>query len=101
GTVHGISRLGVPDLHLVDAGSMGVKQGPNTGLAAGLSLAATFDTRAAASVGSLVADEAAKRGNDVVLGPATDIMRVPQGGRTFESYGEDPLLSARMGASWI
>ncbi|GAA1797905.1 beta-glucosidase [Actinomadura chokoriensis] len=101
GTVHGIARLGIPDLHLVDAGSMGVKQGPNTGLAAGLSLAATFDTRAAASAGSLVADEAAKRGNDVVLGPATDIMRVPQGGRTFESYGEDPLLSARMGASWI
>ncbi|WP_157610539.1 beta-glucosidase [Spirillospora albida] len=101
GTVHGVARLGIPDLHLVDAGSMGLKQGPNTALAAGLSLAATFDTRAAATAAGVVADEAARRGNDIILGPATDLMRVPQGGRTFESYGEDPLLAARMGVSWI
>ncbi|WP_067808068.1 glycoside hydrolase family 3 C-terminal domain-containing protein [Actinomadura formosensis] len=101
GTVHGVARLGIPDLYLVDAGSMGVKQGPNTALAAGLSLAATFDTAAAGRAAGVVADEAAHRGNDVVLGPAVDIVRTPKGGRTFESYGEDPLLASRMGVAWI
>ncbi|NDU77138.1 glycosyl hydrolase [Actinomadura sp. DSM 109109] len=101
GTVHGVPRLGIPELYLVDAGSMGVKQGPNTALAAGLSLAATFDTAAAGRAAGVVADEAAHRGNDVVLGPAVDIMRTPRGGRTFEAYGEDPLLASRMGVAWI
>ncbi|MEV4254695.1 glycoside hydrolase family 3 C-terminal domain-containing protein [Spirillospora sp. NPDC049652] len=101
GTVHGVPRLGIPDLYLVDAGSMGVKQGPNTALAAGLSLAATFDPQAARRAGAVVADEAVHHGNDVVLGPAVDILRTARNGRAFEAYGEDPLLSARMGASWI
>ena len=30
------------------------------------------------------------------LAPAVDIARAPRGGRTFESFGEDPLLQARM-----
>ncbi|MQY06472.1 beta-glucosidase [Actinomadura macrotermitis] len=101
GTVHGVARLGIPELFMVDAGSMGVKQGPNTALAAGVSLAATFDTGAARRAAAVVADEAAHRGNDVVLGPAVDIMRTPKGGRTFEAYGEDPLLSSRMGVEWV
>ncbi|MEV5574097.1 glycoside hydrolase family 3 C-terminal domain-containing protein [Spirillospora sp. NPDC052269] len=101
GTVHGVPRLGIPDLYLVDAGSMGVKQGPNTALASGLSLAATFDPKAARQAGAVVADEAVHHGNDVVLGPAVDIMRTARGGRTFEAYGEEPLLTSRMGASWI
>ncbi|RFU42558.1 glycosyl hydrolase [Actinomadura logoneensis] len=101
GTVHGVARLGIPDLYLVDAGSMGVKQGPNTALASGLSLAATFDPQAAARAGAVTADEAVHHGNDVVLGPAVDILRTARNGRAFEAYGEDPLLSARMGTSWI
>ncbi|MFC5183026.1 beta-glucosidase family protein [Actinomadura harenae] len=101
GTVHGVPRLGIPDLYLVDAGSMGVKQGPNTALASGLSLAATFDPTAAGRAGAVVADEAVHHGNDVVLGPAVDLMRTARSGRAFEAYGEDPLLSSRMGASWI
>ncbi|WP_034488454.1 beta-glucosidase family protein [Actinomadura oligospora] len=101
GTVHGVPRLGIPELYLVDAGSMGVKQGPNTALASGLSLAATFDPQAVRQAGALVADEAVHHGNDVVLGPAVDLMRTARSGRAFEAYGEDPLLTSRMGASWI
>ncbi|MQY08075.1 glycoside hydrolase family 3 C-terminal domain-containing protein [Actinomadura macrotermitis] len=101
GTVHGVERLGVPPLYLVDAGSMGVKQGPGTALASGLSLAATFDAGAAGRAAGVVADEAGRRGDDVVLGPAVDIMRTPRAGRAFEAYGEDPLLSARLGTAWI
>lgn len=32
----------------------------------------------------------------MLLGPAVDIAHVPLAGRTFESFGEDPLLQARM-----
>ena len=36
------------------------------------------------------------KGTNVVLGPMVNIARVPQGGRTFESFGEDPFLAATM-----
>lgn len=35
------------------------------------------------------------------LGPAVDIARVPVGGRTFESYGEDPLLAGAIGVEMV
>lgn len=31
-----------------------------------------------------------------MLGPMVNLARVPQGGRNFESLGEDPILSSRM-----
>jgi beta-glucosidase len=34
--------------------------------------------------------------HNVLLGPAVDIACAPLAGRAFESYGEDPLLQARM-----
>jgi beta-glucosidase len=41
------------------------------------------------------------KGNDVVFAPTANIMRTPLGGRTFESYGEDPALQSRMAVGWI
>src|SRR3712207_5614683 len=51
--------------------------------------------------GSVVGDEVKAKGNDVVFAPTTNLMRTPLGGRTFESYGEDPYLQTRMGVEWI
>eukprot|EP01113_Clastostelium_recurvatum_P036459 TRINITY_DN51_c0_g1_i3.p1 TRINITY_DN51_c0_g1~~TRINITY_DN51_c0_g1_i3.p1 ORF type:complete len:594 (-),score=131.29 TRINITY_DN51_c0_g1_i3:146-1858(-) len=36
------------------------------------------------------------KGTNVMLGPMMNIARVPQGGRNFESFGEDPYLAAQM-----
>lgn len=37
----------------------------------------------------------------MVHGPTLDILRTPLAGRSFESYGEDPWLTTRLGVAWI
>ncbi|MBJ7520224.1 MAG: glycoside hydrolase family 3 C-terminal domain-containing protein [Solirubrobacteraceae bacterium] len=111
GAIAPIPRLGVPVAY-VDGSSIGVGQpvsadgrigGKNraTQMPSPTALAATFDPALARLAGATVGDEARKKGNTGLLGPAADIMRVPYGGRTFESFGEDPHLSGQMAAAWI
>ena len=38
---------------------------------------------------------------NVILGPCININRVPQGGRNFESYGEDPFLTSRIAVLYV
>ncbi|MEW2358024.1 glycoside hydrolase family 3 C-terminal domain-containing protein [Spirillospora sp. NPDC029432] len=99
-TNHGIPRLGIPPLYMAD-GPAGVRQGKATALPAPIALAAGFDREAARKYGGVVGWEARHRGNDVVFGPTVDVLRTPLNGRTFEGFGEDPYLSAGLGASWI
>jgi beta-glucosidase len=66
-----------------------------------LAVAASFDPRLAALDGTVLANEAKHKGNDVIYGPTLTVMRVAQAGRTFQALGEDPLLSSRMGVALI
>ncbi|MFI6516659.1 glycoside hydrolase family 3 C-terminal domain-containing protein [Spirillospora sp. NPDC050679] len=99
-TGNGVPRLGVPPVFMAD-GPAGVRQGKATALPAPIALAAGFDPAAARRYGATVAWEARHRGNDVIFGPTVDVLRTPLNGRTFEGLGEDPHLSAGLGASWI
>lgn len=72
------------------------KPGKSTNLPAPIALAATWDLELARQYGDLIGREMVATGHNVLLGPAVDIARAPLGGRTFESFGEDPLLQARM-----
>lgn len=100
GVQNGIPRLGVPTIYYSD-GPVGPRQGKSIGLPAPLALAATFDPDLARTHGRVVATEAKFKGNDVVFAPTVNIARTPLGGRTFESYGEDPLLTSRIAVAWI
>jgi len=70
--------------------------GRSTSLPAPILLAATWDTDLARQYGDIIGLEMVATGHNVLFGPAVDIARVPVGGRTFESFGEDPLLQSRM-----
>ena len=64
-------------------------------------LAQTWDETAAQRVGELLAGEALAQGVHVVLGPTVNLHRSALGGRLFEAYAEDPLLSGRLAAAYL
>jgi len=64
-------------------------------------LSATWDTDLAARLGRLFAAEARRHGVDVVLAPVVNLQRTPVGGRHFECFSEDPLLTAHLAGELI
>ncbi len=51
--------------------------------------------------GGALGRESAAHGQDVLLGPGVNIVRVPHGGRNFEYYSEDPQLTADLAVGTI
>ncbi|GAB3870152.1 hypothetical protein GCM10029964_004080 [Kibdelosporangium lantanae] len=101
GYVGGVPRLGIPALRLSD-GPAGVRDGqPATAFPSPVSLAASFDRALTAQAGELVGKETKARGYHVLYAPMVNIVRVPQGGRNFETYGEDPYLAGQLGTSFV
>jgi beta-glucosidase len=94
----GAAHLCIPPLTLQDgpnglaAGDTGVTQLP-----ASLGIAASFDPGLAYDYGRVLGAEAHAQGIDVVQGPNLGIDRVPEAGRAFEGYGEDPYVVSVMG----
>jgi beta-glucosidase len=97
GNVPGIARLGIPAIRLQD-GPAGVGGGAGlvTAFPAPITLAATWDVDLAKKYGAAQGLEHAGKGVNVQLGPMMNIHRVPNAGRNFEGFGEDPFLASRM-----
>jgi beta-glucosidase len=104
GYIPGVPRLGIPSLRLTD-GPAGVRllnePGASTALPAPIELASSFDDQLARQYGQVLGLDTRALGQDVVLGPMTNIIRVPFGGRNFETFSEDPLLAAHMAAGEV
>ncbi|MGW3954236.1 glycoside hydrolase family 3 protein [Streptomyces sp. NPDC004752] len=64
-------------------------------------LAATWDPELAHRAGVLLAQEARRKGVHVLLAPTVNLQRSPLGGRHFEAYSEDPLLTGRIGSGYV
>ena len=95
-----IDRLGIPSMTMSD-GPVGVRFEKSTAFPAGVAMAASWDVDLVSRIGGAIGQEAKAHGRDVLLGPCLNIQRVPQGGRNFESYGEDPWLASRMAVAFV
>lgn len=96
------SRLGIPALNLAD-GRAGVGNGAKdvTLLPAPIAAAATWSTSVMNQYGKVLGEEEWGKGTNVALGPTIDVVRVPEWGRAFETYGEDPYLNSQMAVAEI
>ncbi|MEO7261225.1 MAG: glycoside hydrolase family 3 C-terminal domain-containing protein [Jatrophihabitantaceae bacterium] len=64
-------------------------------------LGSSWNTTLIEQVGRAIGREAAAEGVSVVLGPGVNIKRSPLGGRNFEYFSEDPLLTGWAGAAFV
>jgi beta-glucosidase len=107
-----VERLGIPAIRLGD-GPHGVRKPhdgsgmsmfdshPATCFPTAAALGSTWDAPLVQEVGEALGREAAAHGIAVLLGPGVNLKRTPIGGRNFEYFSEDPLVSSRIGAAWV
>jgi beta-glucosidase len=100
-----VERLGIGRLKVSDgpSGVRGERIGTRRSLSfpCGMAAGATWDVDLLERYGAVLAEEATAKGVHVLLGPTVCIPRTPLAGRTFESFSEDPLLSARLAVAYI
>src|SRR5260370_1514207 len=86
------------------AGARGVtldERCPSTSLPCPSALGATWDVALVRELAAALGVEARSKGIDVLLGPTINLMRTPLGGRGFECFAEDPVLTAQIAISYI
>ena len=74
---------------------------PSVSFPCGAALGATWDVDLLARVGAALAAEARAKGAQVLLGPTVNLQRTPLGGRHFECFAEDPVLTARLASAYV
>lgn len=107
GYIPGVPRLGIPALTETDA-SLGVAyvggvRGPEgaTPLPSGLAQASTWNPALIQQGGAAIGAEARAKGFNILLAGGVNLIRDPRGGRSFEYFSEDPLLSGSLAGAAI
>ncbi|ASU57647.1 glycoside hydrolase family 3 C-terminal domain-containing protein [Nocardiopsis dassonvillei] len=93
---HGVRRQAGATDHLGLAESL-----PATCFPPAVGLSQSWDPDLVGRVGAALGSEAGALGVDVLLGPGINIKRDPRGGRNFEYFSEDPLLTGVLGGAWV
>ncbi|MEU8617293.1 glycoside hydrolase family 3 C-terminal domain-containing protein [Streptomyces sp. NPDC048623] len=97
----GLGRLVMSDGPAGVRGEHWTPDDPSIAIPSPTAQAATWDPELARRTGRLLAQEARRKGAHVVLAPTVNLHRTPRGGRHFECYSEDPLLSGEIGAALV
>ncbi|QHF26184.1 glycosyl hydrolase [Rathayibacter sp. VKM Ac-2804] len=101
-----IERIGLRRM-LVSDGPSGVRgevwdeRSPSLNLPSATALSSSWDRSIARRYGAAAAVEARRKDVDVVLGPTINLHRSPLGGRHFEGFSEDPVLTADLAAAYV
>ena len=77
------------------------ERNPAANLPCPSALGATWDPGLVSELAFALGTEAKSKGVDVLLAPTINVMRTPLGGRGFESFGEDPVLIARIAVAYV
>ena len=101
GYLGGIPRLHIPGLRFADGPPGVLTRHPSQGETATICVAATFSLKDAEDNGIVIGREDRALGIDVSLQPFVNIDRDLEFGRGYNTFGEDPFLSAQMGAAEI
>lgn len=95
------NRWGIPVLQHAESLHGAVIGNFCTSFPQSISIAASFDENMCFKVSEIITKELRAVGARQALSPAVYISRDPRWGRTEETYGEDPFLSARMGVAYV
>lgn len=101
-----IEKIGLRRI-LVSDGPSGVRgevwdeRSPSLNLPSATALSSSWDLDIARRYGAASAVEARRKDVDVVLGPTINLHRSPLGGRHFEAFSEDPVLTAQLAAAYV
>lgn len=105
-STQGAGLLGLRPMIMSDgpAGARGVildERHPSTSLPCPSALGATWDPELVSELAGALGAEARSKGIDVLLAPTINLMRTPLGGRGFECFSEDPVLTARIAVGYV
>jgi len=101
-----IEDIGLESIRLSD-GPSGVRgesfdeRKPSISLPSASALSSSWDPDVARRFGEVAASEAIDKGVQVVLGPTINLHRSPLGGRHFEAYSEDPILTGKLASAYV
>lgn len=94
------TRWGIP-LFLAEEAPHGHMAIGTTVFPTGLGMAATWDTALIERVGEVIAKEIRLQGGHISYGPVLDLARDARWSRVEETMGEDPVLTAEIGAAQV
>lgn len=94
------SRLGIP-VFLAEEAAHGHMAIGTTVFPTSLGQAATFNTKLMEEMGQAIGAEIRAQGAHIAYGPILDLARDPRWSRVEETFGEDPILIARMGSAMV
>ncbi|GIP60819.1 beta-glucosidase family protein [Paenibacillus woosongensis] len=109
----GFEQHGIPALQMYD-GTNGIRKTnsneemgitgeniPATCYPTGSAIGSSWNTELLHELGVALGIEGRDMEVDLLLGPGINMKRTPLGGRNFEYYSEDPVLSGELGAAFV